>query len=117
MRWSVSCGCGSGSAGCAPVYTGWTICLTVVASAIAFAVATGVASLAAEARSSPRSQVASAWVEVVLETVVGLPLSFGLLALFRVPELKPAVDKIIRLVWRTVTHESAMTLTYPRPRE
>jgi putative peptidoglycan lipid II flippase len=32
--------------------------------------------------------------------LIGLPLSFGLLALFRVPEMKPAVDKIIRLVRR-----------------
>ena len=30
----------------------------------------------------------------------GLPLAFGLLAAFRVPEMKPAIDKINRLVRR-----------------
>ncbi|WP_307867884.1 murein biosynthesis integral membrane protein MurJ [Umezawaea beigongshangensis] len=80
-------------------YTLWTVCLTVVASAVGLAVAYGV-SRGVLAVSGVEHPVVSAWVEAVLLTVVGLPLSFGLLALFRVPEMKPAVDKIIRLVRR-----------------
>jgi putative peptidoglycan lipid II flippase len=80
-------------------YTAWTICLTVVASAIGFAVATGVSNLVVEL-AGLANPVANAWIEVILQTLVGLPLSFGLLALFRVPELKPATEKIIRLVRR-----------------
>jgi putative peptidoglycan lipid II flippase len=80
-------------------YTLWTVCLTVVASALGLAVAYGV-TRAVLAVFGVESQVVSAWVEAVLLTVLGLPLSFGLLALFRVPEMKPAVDKIIRLVRR-----------------
>ncbi|WP_238413100.1 murein biosynthesis integral membrane protein MurJ [Saccharothrix deserti] len=80
-------------------YTAWTICLTVVASAIAFGVATGLAWLAVRVLGI-ESRVAGAWVEVVIQTIVGLPLSFLLLALFRVPEVKPAVAKISRLVGR-----------------
>ena len=80
-------------------YTAWTICLTVVASAIAFGAATGLAWLAVHLLGI-ESPVAGAWVEVVIQTIVGLPLSFLLLALFRVPEVKPAVAKISRLVGR-----------------
>lgn len=80
-------------------YTAWTICLTVVASAIAFAAATGLAWLAVHLLGID-SRVAAAWVEVVIQAVVGLPLSFLLLALFRVPEVRPAVAKISRLVGR-----------------
>jgi putative peptidoglycan lipid II flippase len=80
-------------------YTAWTICLTVVASAIAFGAATGLAWLAVRVVGI-ESPVAGAWVEVVIQTVVGLPLSFLLLALFRVPEVKPAIGKISRLVGR-----------------
>ncbi|MBY8848162.1 murein biosynthesis integral membrane protein MurJ [Saccharothrix sp. MB29] len=80
-------------------YTAWTICLTVVASAIAFGAATGLAWLVVHLLGF-ESRVANAWVEVVIQTVVGLPLSFLLLALFRVPEVKPAIGKISRLVGR-----------------
>jgi putative peptidoglycan lipid II flippase len=80
-------------------YTAWTICLTVVASAIAFAAATGLAWLAVRVLGI-ESRVAGAWVEVVIQAIVGLPLSFLLLALFRVPEVKPAIGKISRLVGR-----------------
>jgi putative peptidoglycan lipid II flippase len=80
-------------------YTAWTICLTVVASAIAFAAATGLAWLAVRLVGI-ESRVAGAWVELAIQTLVGLPLSFLLLALFRVPEVKPAVAKISRLVGR-----------------
>ncbi|MEU4442629.1 murein biosynthesis integral membrane protein MurJ [Actinosynnema sp. NPDC050801] len=80
-------------------YTAWTICLTVVASAIAFAAATGLAWLAVRVLGI-ESRVAGAWVEVVVQAIVGLPLSFLLLALFRVPEVKPAIGKISRLVGR-----------------
>lgn len=80
-------------------YTVWTVCLTIVASAIACAAgivaANGLISLF-----GITGPVAAAWVKVVVESVVVLALSFGLLALFRVPEMKPAVDKIIRLVRR-----------------
>ncbi|WP_367133896.1 murein biosynthesis integral membrane protein MurJ [Saccharothrix sp. HUAS TT1] len=80
-------------------YTAWTICLTVVASAIAFGAATGLAWLAVRLLGI-ESRVVGAWVEVVIQAVVGLPLSFLLLALFRVPEVKPAIAKISRLVGR-----------------
>jgi putative peptidoglycan lipid II flippase len=80
-------------------YTAWTICLTVVASAIAFGAATGLAWLAVELLGI-ESRVAGAWVEVVIQTIVGLPLAFLLLALFRVPEVRPAIAKISRLVGR-----------------
>lgn len=80
-------------------FTIWTICLTVVASAVAFAVAKGVNVLLLDliAFSNP---VVAAWFETILVTVIGLPLAFGLLAAFRVPEMKPAIDKINRLVRR-----------------
>ncbi|WP_434451981.1 murein biosynthesis integral membrane protein MurJ [Lentzea sp. E54] len=80
-------------------FTIWTVCLTVVASAIAFAVAKGVNSLALGAIGFTNPVVA-AWFEVVLVTLIGLPLAFGLLAAFRVPEMKPAIEKINRLVRR-----------------
>ncbi|MEU7478480.1 murein biosynthesis integral membrane protein MurJ [Lentzea sp. NPDC042327] len=80
-------------------FTIWTICLTVVASAIAFAVAKGVNALVLGAFGSIHP-VAAGWVETILVTVIGLPLAFGLLAAFRVPEMKPAIDKINRLVRR-----------------
>ncbi|MFS8100423.1 murein biosynthesis integral membrane protein MurJ [Lentzea alba] len=80
-------------------FTIWTVCLTVVASSLAFAVAKGVNWLVQNAIGFSNVVVAS-WVEVVLVTLIGLPLSFGLLAAFRVPEMKPAIDKINRLVRR-----------------
>jgi putative peptidoglycan lipid II flippase len=80
-------------------FTLWTVCLTVVASAIGCAVALGASMLVIKLLGL-ESPIASAWVEIIAQTVIGLPLSFGLLAAFRVPEMKPAVDKIIRLVRR-----------------
>jgi putative peptidoglycan lipid II flippase len=80
-------------------FTLWTVCLTVVASAIGCAVAMGVSILLVKLLGI-EAPVPTAWVEIVVQTVIGLPLSFGLLAVFRVPEMKPAVDKIIRLVRR-----------------
>jgi putative peptidoglycan lipid II flippase len=80
-------------------FTIWTVCLTVVASSIAFAVAKGANWLVQSAIGFENVVVAS-WVEVVVVTLVGLPLAFGLLAAFRVPEMKPAIDKINRLVRR-----------------
>ncbi len=80
-------------------FTLWTVCLTVVASAIGCAVAMGVSMLVVRLLGL-ESPIPTAWVEIIVQTVIGLPLSFGLLALFRVPEMKPAVDKIIRLVRR-----------------
>lgn len=80
-------------------FTIWTVCLTVVASALAFAVAKGLNALLLDliAFSSP---VVAAWFETILVALIGLPLAFGLLAAFRVPEMKPAIDKINRLVRR-----------------
>jgi putative peptidoglycan lipid II flippase len=80
-------------------FTLWTVCLTVVASAIGCAVAMGVSILVVKLLGL-EAPVPTAWVEIIVQTVIGLPLSFGLLAAFRVPEMKPAVDKIIRLVRR-----------------
>ncbi len=80
-------------------FTIWTVCLTVVASSLAFAAAKGVNWLVQGALGISEIRVAS-WVEVIVVTLVGLPLSFGLLAAFRVPEMKPAIDKINRLVRR-----------------
>jgi putative peptidoglycan lipid II flippase len=80
-------------------FTIWTVCLTVVASSVAFGAAKGVNWLVQNmiGLSNP---VVAAWVEVIVVTLVGLPLAFGLLAAFRVPEMKPAIDKINRLVRR-----------------
>jgi putative peptidoglycan lipid II flippase len=80
-------------------FTIWTVCLTVVASALAFAVAKG-ANMLVQGMIGFSNQVVASWVEVILVTLIGLPLAFGLLAVFRVPEMKPAVDKINRLVRR-----------------
>jgi putative peptidoglycan lipid II flippase len=80
-------------------FTIWTVCLTVVASAAAFAVAKGANWLVQNMIGFSNVVVAS-WVEVILVTLIGLPLAFGLLAAFRVPEMKPAIDKINRLVRR-----------------
>ncbi|KJK47267.1 membrane protein [Lentzea aerocolonigenes] len=80
-------------------FTIWTVCLTVVASSLAFAVAKGVNWLIQNGFGISDVHVAS-WVEVVVVTLIGLPLAFGLLAAFRVPEMKPAIDKINRLVRR-----------------
>lgn len=80
-------------------FTLWTVCLTVVASAIGCAVAMGVSMLLVKLLGF-EAPIPTAWVEIIVQTVIGLPLSFGLLAVFRVPEMKPAVDKIIRLVRR-----------------
>lgn len=80
-------------------FTIWTVCLTVVASSLAFAVAKGVNWLVQHGFGISDVHVAS-WVEVIVVTLVGLPLAFGLLAAFRVPEMKPAIDKINRLVRR-----------------
>ena len=80
-------------------YTAWTICLTVVASAIGFAVAAGASRLAVHLIGTD-GPVATAWVEMVVLTVVGLPLSFVMMAVFRVPEVKPVMNKISRLVRR-----------------
>ncbi|MFI6098345.1 murein biosynthesis integral membrane protein MurJ [Lentzea sp. NPDC051213] len=80
-------------------FTIWTVCLTVVASSLAFAVAKGVNALVQNLIGISNVVVAS-WVEVILVTLIGLPIAFGLLAAFRVPEMKPAIDKINRLVRR-----------------
>ncbi|HUQ61233.1 murein biosynthesis integral membrane protein MurJ [Lentzea sp.] len=80
-------------------FTIWTVCLTVVASAVAFAVAKGANMLLLDLIDFSNPVVA-AWFEVVLVTLIGLPLAFGLLAAFRVPEMKPAINKINRLVRR-----------------
>ncbi|MGW4208139.1 murein biosynthesis integral membrane protein MurJ [Lentzea sp. NPDC004789] len=80
-------------------FTIWTVCLTVVASALAFAVAKG-ANLLVQSAIGFSNPVVAAWAEVILVTLIGLPLSFGLLAAFRVPEMKPAIDKINQLVRR-----------------
>jgi putative peptidoglycan lipid II flippase len=80
-------------------YTLWTVCLTVVASAIGCAVGVGLATLLIGVLGVD-SEMVKAWIKVVVITVVALPLSFGLLAAFRVPEMKPALDKVIRLVRR-----------------
>jgi putative peptidoglycan lipid II flippase len=80
-------------------FTIWTVCLTVVASSLAFAVAKGANWLVLGAIGDVKPVIA-AWIEVIVVTLIGLPLSFGLLAAFRVPEMKPAIDKINRLVRR-----------------
>jgi putative peptidoglycan lipid II flippase len=80
-------------------FTIWTVCLTVVASALAFAVARG-ANLLVQSAIGFSNPVVAAWAEVILVTLIGLPLSYGLLAAFRVPEMKPAIDKINQLVRR-----------------
>ncbi|WP_374727334.1 murein biosynthesis integral membrane protein MurJ [Haloactinomyces albus] len=71
------------------------------------AAASGVASAAAiaalggiRALTGPLAPVPSAWLALSVESAVILVLSFGLLALFRVPELAPATERLRRLVRR-----------------
>ncbi|MGW5641458.1 murein biosynthesis integral membrane protein MurJ [Saccharopolyspora sp. NPDC003752] len=45
----------------------------------------------------PFGPVADAWFSLVVHTVVVLAVSFGALALFRAPELRPAVDRLARI--------------------
>jgi putative peptidoglycan lipid II flippase len=46
------------------------------------------------------ADTATAWILLVIESVVTLAVTFGLLAMFKVPELDPAWQRITRLVRR-----------------
>ncbi|KAA2251353.1 murein biosynthesis integral membrane protein MurJ [Solihabitans fulvus] len=80
-------------------YTIWTVCLTIVATVVACVVAKfvgdGAVSLLGAAGARPQ-----AWIRLIVESVLVLVLSFGAMAMFRLPELRPATDKILRLIRR-----------------
>lgn len=48
----------------------------------------------------PFGPVSDAWFSLIVHTVVVLAVSFGVLALVRAPELKPATDRLARIVRR-----------------
>ncbi|MGP4018943.1 murein biosynthesis integral membrane protein MurJ [Saccharopolyspora sp. 5N708] len=48
----------------------------------------------------PLEPIADAWLSLVVHTVVVLAVSFGVLALVRAPELKPALDRLARIAGR-----------------
>lgn len=76
------------------------IAQTIVAGGAGVAVAVGATyllHLVLPAGAGPRL---TAWIELVLQGLVTGVVAFGLLAVFRVPELQPAVSRITRLVRR-----------------
>jgi len=72
---------------------------TVVAGAAGVAVAVGATMLLhlVLPDTGPRIE---AWLEMIVQGLVTIVVAFGLLAVFRVPELQPAVTRITRLVRR-----------------
>ncbi|MCP2168951.1 putative peptidoglycan lipid II flippase [Goodfellowiella coeruleoviolacea] len=77
----------------------WTLSLSIVASVIGCLVATTLSRLAVNAFAAD-SPVGAAWIQLVIDGVVVLAVSFGALAMFRAPELRPAVNKISGLLRR-----------------
>jgi putative peptidoglycan lipid II flippase len=76
-----------------------TIGKTVVASAWG-AAATLLVIKVLHALFSGAGRVALAWPTLVVGTLVGGAVTFGTMALLRVPELKPALDRVLRAVKR-----------------
>ena len=76
---------------------------TIIVTGIASALAAGVAVLLMRVLDGPLSVLGvagEAWVVLILDGVVVLGLSFVLLHLFKVEEIKPAVARITRLIRR-----------------
>ncbi|GAB3290963.1 murein biosynthesis integral membrane protein MurJ [Parasphingorhabdus pacifica] len=74
--------------------------LRALAASIAGCLCAVAASMGAHALAAPESPVTSAWLTMVLQGTVVMTVGYGLLVLFRVPELAPAVDKLRGLVGR-----------------
>nr|WP_236725500.1 murein biosynthesis integral membrane protein MurJ [Amycolatopsis orientalis] len=72
------------------------ILFTVVASVLGV----GAAWLAGQVVPDSFGPTFHAWVKLVLQTVVGIAVSFGVLMALKVEELKPATDRITRLIKR-----------------
>ncbi|MGI8313120.1 murein biosynthesis integral membrane protein MurJ [Saccharopolyspora hattusasensis] len=72
-----------------------TLAATLLGSGCGIAVLAGLRSAF-----GPFGPVTDAWFSLVVHTVVVLAVSFGVLALVRAPELKPAVDRLARIVRR-----------------
>ncbi len=72
------------------------ILFTVVASVLGV----GAAWLAGQVVPDSFGPTFQAWVKLVLQTVVGIAVSFGVLMALKVEELKPATDRITRLIKR-----------------
>jgi putative peptidoglycan lipid II flippase len=72
---------------------------TIVAGAAGVLVAVG-ATLLLHRILPGAGPVLSAWVDLVVQGLLTTVVAFGLLAVFKVPELQPAVSRITRLVRR-----------------
>jgi putative peptidoglycan lipid II flippase len=72
---------------------------TIVAGGAGVAVAFG-ATLLLDKVLPAGAPTLTAWVELIVQGLVTTVVAFGLLAVFRVPELQPAVSRITRLVRR-----------------
>lgn len=73
---------------------------TIAAGAIGVLVAVGATLLLDMVLPDGTGQRLVAWLELVLQGMVTIVVAFGLLAVFKVPELQPAVARITRLVRR-----------------
>jgi putative peptidoglycan lipid II flippase len=73
---------------------------SVVAGTVGIAVAFGAGLLVGLVLPAGAGDTLTAWVLVIIESLVTLVVAFGLLAAFRVPELNPALQRITRLVRR-----------------
>ena len=76
-----------------------TLAITTVASGIACAVEVGLMKLVGPVFDG-LGTLAGAWAKLIIQGIVVLVGAFGLLALFRVEELRPATRRITRLVRR-----------------
>jgi len=76
-----------------------TLSITVVACVIACVVEVGLMKLIGSAFTG-FGPAAGAWIKLIIQGLVVLGIAFGLLALFRVEELRPATRRITRLVRR-----------------
>jgi putative peptidoglycan lipid II flippase len=76
------------------------IAQTVVAGAVGVLVAFGATQLLDLVLPDGTGPRLVAWLELTLQGLVTMVVAFGLLAVFKVPELQPAVSRITRLVRR-----------------
>jgi putative peptidoglycan lipid II flippase len=73
---------------------------TVVAGGAGVLVAAGATLLLDKLLPDSVGPAFTAWVNLVVQGLLTMVVAFGLLAVFRVPELQPAVSRITRLVRR-----------------
>jgi putative peptidoglycan lipid II flippase len=73
---------------------------TVVAGAVGVAVAVGATYLLHAVLPDSVGPKVTAWADLIVQGLLTTVVAFGLLAVFKVPELQPAVSRITRLVRR-----------------